>query len=112
MLNHDQETALKIHNTARAGKHVAALQWDQNLANAATQYAQHLAQIGRLEHSQGSGQGENLYMISSSNTPLQAAAQGWIDESKNYHGEKIGERNFSSYGHYSKFTHYFIVGVC
>lgn len=26
----------------------------------------------------------------------------WMDEEKDYHGEAIGEGDFSKYGHYSK----------
>jgi uncharacterized protein YkwD len=101
----DQSSALNIHNTARHSKNLKPLKWDQGLSNAATQWAQHLAKEGKFYHSQGSGQGENLFWISSSSNPYHGAAQAWIDERKNYHGEKIPEGNFASYGHYSEFLH-------
>ncbi|KAK5011313.1 hypothetical protein LTR28_004030 [Elasticomyces elasticus] len=101
-MNEDQTAALSIHNSARAAHGLRELQWDQNLADAATQYAQYLASIGRMQHSEGSGAGENLFMISPVPRPLQAASQGWINEGNNYHGEKIPDGNFGSYGHYTQ----------
>lgn len=100
----DQTTALAIHNSARAGKGLQALQWDQGLARAATEYAQHLAKIGKLEHASGTGQGENLFWRSPGNDTAHAsAAQAWINEASNYHGEQIPQGNFSAYGHYCEF---------
>jgi len=101
----DQDNALSIHNKARSDKHLTPLQWDPKLAAAATKYAQHLAQIGKLQHSEGSarpGQGENLYGTSSSHTPLADGARAWINEGAKYHHEKIPEGDFGSYGHYSE----------
>lgn len=49
------------------------------------------------------GQGENLYM-SSGDASLEDAVRAWLDEEKNYHGEKIGEGDFASFGHYSTFS--------
>jgi uncharacterized protein YkwD len=102
-LTADQSTALRIHNNARSAQHLNALHWDPSLAVAATNYAQHLAQINKLQHSSGSGQGENLYWTSTSDpNALKDGSQAWINERPNYHGEKIPEGNFGSYGHYSE----------
>lgn len=101
-ISSDQSAALNIHNNARHSKGLQPLHWDQNLCNDATQWAQHMAGDGNFHHSGVSGQGENLFWTSPNSTPYQSGAQAWINESKNYHGEKIGEGNFGSYGHYSK----------
>ena len=105
-LNHDAVTALGIHNNARAHKKLAPLKWNDNLSHQATEYAKHLASANKgLQHSTGEqrpNQGENLYMEMGQTNPVPAAAQAWINESANYHGEKIGEGNFGSYGHYSE----------
>jgi Cysteine-rich secretory protein family len=102
-MNKDESASLAVHNTARAQKGLHPLQWDQGLAHAATQYAQHLAQIGKLEHSSGTGQGENLFWASpANNSALQNGAKAWLNEAGNYHGEVIPQGNFASYGHYSK----------
>lgn len=82
-----------------------ALKWDDKLASNAQAYAQHLANAGKgLQHSGGDsrpGQGENLYW-SKPNGSMADASQGWVNEVKNYHGEKIGEGDFGSYGHYTQ----------
>lgn len=101
-LNDHQKRALQIHNGARATQHLQPLQWDEGLARDAHQWAERMAREGKLQHSSGSGQGENLYWASSSGDPLPAAAQAWINERSNYQGQKIPEGNFASYGHYSE----------
>ncbi|KAI1387875.1 glycoside hydrolase family 128 protein [Hypoxylon trugodes] len=104
-LSPDQQNALNIHNNKRKAKGLKPLIWDNQLAKNAEAYAKHLAQIGKLEHSSGDqrpNQGENLAAASGSNTPLAMAANMWLDEEKNYHGEPIGQGNFGSYGHYTQ----------
>ncbi|KAI1649251.1 glycoside hydrolase family 128 protein [Daldinia loculata] len=104
-LGPDQQKALDIHNNKRKGKGLKPLAWDNQLAKNAENYAKHLAQIGKLQHSSGDqrpNQGENLAWASSSNTPLAMSANLWIAEEKNYHGEPIGQGDFGSYGHYTQ----------
>ncbi|KAI1206081.1 glycoside hydrolase family 128 protein [Annulohypoxylon truncatum] len=104
-LSGDQQKALDVHNNKRKAKGLQPLAWDNQLAKNAEDYAKHLAQIGKLEHSSGDqrpNQGENLAWASSSNTPLAQAANMWLDEEKNYHGEPIGQGDFGSYGHYTQ----------
>jgi len=113
-LTPDQSHALKIHNDAReaASKQHShprpQLVWDTHLEAEAMKWAQHLvAQNKGLQHSTGGerpGQGENLYWVSGGGggNILANASQAWVDESKNYHGEKVGRGNFESYGHYTQ----------
>ncbi|XDG09819.1 hypothetical protein ABKA04_009434 [Annulohypoxylon sp. FPYF3050] len=104
-LSGDQQKALDLHNNKRKAKGLKPLAWDNQLAKNAEDYAKHLAQIGKLEHSPGNqrpNQGENLAWASSSNAPLAQAANMWLDEEKNYHGEPIGQGDFGSYGHYTQ----------
>lgn len=77
--------------------------WDETLANNAQEWATHLISVGSLTHSEGSGQGENLYMQSATDSPFANADKMWIEEKSSYNGEAIGEGDFSSYGHYSEF---------
>lgn len=102
----DAAAALKIQNDARAEKNLGPLNWDDNLSHQATEYAQTLANANNgLQHSSGPhdpSQGENLYMQSGGDNPATAAANSWMGEVSNYHGEKIGEGDFGSYGHYSE----------
>ncbi|KAL8711725.1 MAG: hypothetical protein Q9220_003896 [cf. Caloplaca sp. 1 TL-2023] len=107
----DVNEALKVHNDARndASKHSGHprpnLVWDKKLEDDAHAYAQHLAQANQgLQHSSGDSrknQGENLYWSKPSGS-LAASSHGWVNEKKDYHGEKIGEGNFMSYGHYTQ----------
>ncbi|KAI4190533.1 MAG: hypothetical protein LQ346_004909 [Caloplaca aetnensis] len=110
-MSDDERKALNIHNKARQeapqgfGHPRNALEWDDKLASNAQAYAQHLANAGKgLQHSDGDsrpGQGENLYW-SKPNGSMADASQGWVNEVKNYSGEKIGEGDFGSYGHYTQ----------
>ncbi|KAI4106015.1 MAG: hypothetical protein L6R37_002378 [Teloschistes peruensis] len=110
-LSPDEAHALKIHNDARdqASKEHnhprPHLVWDQHLESEARKYAQKLAHDNNgLHHSTGEqrpGQGENLYWVSAGGS-LASGSQGWVDEKKNYHGEKIGQGDFGSYGHYTQ----------
>lgn len=77
------------------------LTWDDALANDAKKYAQYLADNKKFEHSGVQGQGENLFM-SSGNATLTDASRAWLAEKPNYHGEKIPDGNFGSYGHYTQ----------
>jgi uncharacterized protein YkwD len=81
--------------------------WDDNLANAAQQWANQMAQAQDFDHSDPNsrpGQGENLYAYSGTNAVAEfnGAAVDWCNEIANYHGEPIGEGNFESYGHYTQ----------
>ncbi|KAL6722170.1 hypothetical protein ACLMJK_001277 [Lecanora helva] len=95
-----RKQATQQHGTARP-----ALIWDAHLTSEAEKWAKHLAQLNQgLKHSTGDqrpGQGENLFWYSSGGD-LAGASQGWVNEQKSYHGEKIGEGNFEAYGHYTQ----------
>ncbi|KAK7213849.1 hypothetical protein V2G26_021027 [Clonostachys chloroleuca] len=99
-LTNDQQKALSLHNKFRAEKSIPALKWDAGLHASALKYAKKLAaKNGGLEHSQS---GENLSKAPKSNTPLATGTSYWTNEKKNYHGEKIPQGNFASYGHYTQ----------
>ncbi|KAK8118201.1 uncharacterized protein PG998_006482 [Apiospora kogelbergensis] len=103
-ISQDAQKALNLHNNKRKGKNLKALTWDDKLAQNATAYAKVLAQKGKLEHSPGSSrpnQGENL-AAGTGSLNLEKSAKMWLDEEKNYHGEKIPDGNFGSYGHYTQ----------
>jgi hypothetical protein len=60
----DATEILQAHNDERAEVGTDPLEWSDTLAATAQEWANHLAEIGRLEHSgsEGSGHGENLWM--------------------------------------------------
>ncbi|KAL9594395.1 MAG: hypothetical protein Q9219_007054 [cf. Caloplaca sp. 3 TL-2023] len=112
-LSEDQKKALDIHNKARhdVPNHPRKnLIWDPKLAAAATAYAKKLAHDNAgLKHSSGDqrpNQGENLAW-SKPHGSFADASKMWVDERKNYHGQKIGEGDFGSYGHYTQ-----VCGFC
>ncbi|KAL8996387.1 MAG: hypothetical protein Q9169_004078 [Polycauliona sp. 2 TL-2023] len=110
-MSEGEKKALQLHNQARhdvsksSGHGRPDLVWDNKLEQAAKAYAEHLSRVNQgLKHSTGDqrpGQGENLYW-SKPNGSLEQATKGWLNEKKNYHGEKIGEGDFGSYGHYTQ----------
>lgn len=105
-LTSDQQEAVSVQNSARSDVSETALTWDDTLASDALAWAQHLASAGgsagTLTHSSGTGQGENLYWQSDSDSPYANAANAWVDEKSEYDGEAItGTGNFENYGHYS-----------
>lgn len=58
---------LNAHNQYRAEVGVPPLTWSDTLANHAQEWADYLASSGEFKHSQGTGEGENLWMGSSGN---------------------------------------------
>ncbi|KAI2634498.1 glycoside hydrolase family 128 protein [Xylaria nigripes] len=105
-LTADQKKALDAHNSKRKEKGVPPLAWDAAIAKSAQDWAKHMAQTGKFEHSSGDqrpNQGENIAWVSSSgDEPLSSATSMWLGEEKNYHGEPIGQGDFANYGHYTQ----------
>ena len=109
-LSADQQSGLNVQNNGRKQKGLQPLKWDDHLAQEAQKWATNLAKnIGHMQHSTGEqrpNQGENLFWAMSSpgpyKDPYAHAAQAWMNEAAKYHGEKIGEGTFGSYGHYSE----------
>ncbi|SPJ74183.1 related to plant PR-1 class of pathogen related proteins [Fusarium torulosum] len=107
-MSSDDKEALRLHNEARSKVKVKALVWDYKLEAAALTWARKIAKDGKMKHSESkdrSGQGENLaYAYSSSGfkNPITAGTKAWLNEKKNYKGEKIPKGNFSEYGHYTQ----------
>ncbi len=84
--------AFKAHNWCRNKANVPDIGWSPNLASAASLYAQILASRGcALQHSSGTGQGENLYMSSASENGGASAVHAWCAE-----GLTINEYNHHS----------------
>ena len=103
-VNNDLQGALDLHNAARAEVGVAALNWDDALAQEAEAYAQELARRHRFEHDRDrNGHGENLYWYSAStNTPMSDASKSWYDEITLYRYRKCCGPKFSETGHYTQ----------
>lgn len=100
--NTNQQAALDAHNSARNDVGVTPLVWDDSLASEAQEWADHLVDLGQLEHSGTDGEGENLYMQSGTDSAWVNAVDAWVDEKSKYNGEAISETNYLTFGHYSK----------
>merc|ERR1719228_1372676 len=97
--------ALKAHNKYRQLHHVSNLENDVALNIQATKWAKHLVKLGRMEHSKGTGTGENIY-VSYTTGSLQTdnigekATDSWYDEIELYN---FGNPGFSSEtGHFTQ----------
>ena len=63
----NKAACLKAHNDLRKLHHAPSLTWSDELAEHAQKWANHLANdVGRMQHAQGTGEGENLYWSSTS----------------------------------------------
>ncbi|KAF9771270.1 hypothetical protein IL306_011101 [Fusarium sp. DS 682] len=99
-LSADQEKAIDLHNEARKAVGNDPLSWDDSLASDAQEWADHLASIGSLQHSQVD-EGENLYM-GTTDRPYSAAVNAFLAERSQYNGEAISGSNYLIFGHYTQ----------
>jgi uncharacterized protein YkwD len=99
-LSADQQKALDLHNEARKEVGNDPLEWDDSLVSGAQEWADHIASLGSLTHSQGDD-GENLYMGTSS-TPYADAVEAFLSEKSQYNGEAISGSNYMGFGHYTQ----------
>jgi uncharacterized protein YkwD len=99
-LSADQQKALDLHNEARKEVGNDPLEWDDSLVSGAQEWADHIASLGSLTHSQGDD-GENLYMGTSS-TPFADAVEAFLSEKSQYSGEAISGSNYMGFGHYTQ----------
>ena len=97
------------HSNTPPARHAAPgvkrpdLVWDERLSADALKWAEHLASTGTFQHEGMRGEGENLFMqMGGGHQPLSKGVESWVNERPNYHGEKIAEGNFPSYGHYTQ----------
>lgn len=98
------QEALYIHNEARAEVGVQLLIWSVELSQIAQQWADHLAQNGcKMDHSEGSETGENLYWTSrgSESTPSDAV-RAWYSEKKDFKNVPLKGNSWYETGHYSQ----------
>jgi uncharacterized protein YkwD len=99
-LTADQQKAVDLHNEARKAVGNGPLEWDDSLVSGAQEWADHIASLGSLTHSQGKD-GENLYM-GTTDTPFADAIEAFLSEKSLYNGETISGSNYMSFGHYTQ----------
>jgi hypothetical protein len=71
---------LAVHNTERAAVGVQPLTWSDALAADAKPWAEHLAQLGHMEHADQHDEGENLAMGTAGAYTVTDMAAGWAGE--------------------------------
>ncbi|RGP76680.1 hypothetical protein FLONG3_5120 [Fusarium longipes] len=99
-LTSDQQKAVDLHNEARKEVGNPPLEWDDSLVSGAQEWADHIASLGSLTHSQGKD-GENLYM-GTTDTPYADAIKAFLSEKSLYNGETISGSNYMGFGHYTQ----------
>lgn len=100
---------LAAHNVERLQAGVPPLVWDDDLGNAAADYAQQLAITGQFQHSSRAarrGVGENLWMGTHGAYSPEAMVGGWASEKRLFvpgvfpNNSRSG--NWSDVGHYTQ----------
>jgi len=102
-LSAEEQALLDHHNRVRADVSVAPLVWSDQLQGVAAAWGQKLVSKGCvMEHSKGSGYGENLYMGSAEHFTMVDAAKSWESEKKYYTGAPLDGSNWYRSGHYTQ----------
>lgn len=97
------KTLLREHNRARADVEVAPLRWSPQVAHTAQRWADRLADRScRMQHSRGSGYGENLFMGTAGYYGVRDAALAWEQEKRLYRGGPLKPYNWAPSGHYTQ----------
>jgi pathogenesis-related protein 1 len=94
---------LNVHNRARAEVGVPPLRWSPRIAGSAQRWADRLADSScRMQHSRGSGYGENLYRATAGYYEVKDAALAWVREKRLYRGGPLNRHNWAPSGHYTQ----------
>lgn len=97
---------LNIHNQYRAEVGLPQLTWSDTLANHAQEWADYLASLGEFKHSDGTGEGENLWMGSSGNFSYTQMIKTFGNEKQYFIGglfpDVSSTGNWLDVGHYTQ----------
>lgn len=95
---------LNAHNQYRAEVGVPPLTWSDTLASHAQEWADYLASLGSLQHSQDTGEGENLWMGASGNFSYAQMIESFGNEKQYFIGGVFPD--VSSTGQWQDVGHY------
>ena len=101
----DTQAAIDANNKVRAQHGLQLLTFNATLASFADTWAKHDASLDQMVHDSrpdNPDMGENLYSTGGGPGTYLDATNMWLGEASNYNGQKIGEGNFGSYGHYTQ----------
>lgn len=93
---------LDAHNRIRSEVQAAPLSWSDAAEAQAQRWADTLAQRCDIEHSQGSGFGENLFMGTIGYYDELDGIKAWEEEKRNYNGQPLSRSLAPSVGHYTQ----------
>ena len=100
---------LGVHNEERRRLRLEPLKWNIHLEREAKEWAHHLSRKGVLQHADGkirNGTGENLWMGTAGNWPVETMVGMFIDEKKHYKHASFPNisrtGNWADVGHYSQ----------
>jgi uncharacterized protein YkwD len=93
---------IDTHNKYRAEVGASPIEWDEDLANYAADWAVQKGLEGcNMQHRPRDGYGENLYWSSGMPFSASGAVNSWGSEINDYHGEVVGQSN-AVVGHYTQ----------
>lgn len=103
-INGDEwQAILDYHNKVRADVNVKPLSWSNQVAQHAQAWANNLAASGcKMQHSNDSNYGENLFMGTLGHYTVVDAAKSWESEKRYYSGAALNSSNWSKTGHYTQ----------
>ena len=97
------QEALDFHNKVRADVNVPGLEWSEELAAYAQQWAEQVASDGRkLKHRQNGKYGENIFGGGGGNYTALNASESWYGEIKDFTPGILNESNWYKTGHYTQ----------
>ena len=106
--NAEAQEALNFHNKVRAEVNTPALQWSEELAAFAQQWANYLSSLGcGLQHRPGEGEwaqkyGENIFGGGGTAFTALNASESWYSEIKDFTPGILTESNWYKTGHYTQ----------
>lgn len=93
---------LDLHNKARKEVGTPPLEWSEELAQYAQEWATHISQLGVLKHRDVFTYGENCAMTGGGTWQLVDGAKLWYQEKSKYKGQVLTGSNWSKAGHYTQ----------
>ena len=93
---------LDFHNKARKEVGTPPLEWSEELAQYAQEWANYISQLGVLKHREVFTYGENCAMTGGGNWQLVDGAKLWYTEKSKYKGQVLTGSNWSIAGHYTQ----------
>ena len=96
------QNILEAHNSARSEVGAGPLVWSARAEIQAAGWAQVLSKRCDIEHSRGSGFGENLFMGTMGYYDELDGVKSWENEKRDYRGQPLSRELIPRVGHYTQ----------